>query len=85
MPGAVALYEDAARASGDVKQVAEAHLGQIDRKIAELQGMRTTLARLIHSCHGDHRPDCPILDDLAGGRAVDHSHSMVPGGFEVMS
>jgi Cu(I)-responsive transcriptional regulator len=62
-----ALYEDEARASGDVKQVAEAHLGQIDRKIAELQAMRATLARLIRHCHGDDRPDCPILDDLACG------------------
>jgi MerR family copper efflux transcriptional regulator len=62
----LALYEDEDRASSDVKQVAEAHLGQIDRKIAELQGMRATLARLVHRCHGDARPDCPILDDLAG-------------------
>ena len=47
--------------------------------------MRATLARLVHRCHGDDRPDCPILDDLAGEPAGDHSHSMVPGGFEVMS
>jgi Cu(I)-responsive transcriptional regulator len=62
----MALYEDEDRASSEVKQVAEAHLEQIDRKIAELQGMRATLAHLIHRCHGDERPDCPILDDLAG-------------------
>lgn len=62
----LALYEDEGRASSEVKQVAEGHLGQIDRKIAELQGMRATLAQLIHRCHGDDRPDCPILDDLAG-------------------
>ena len=46
--------------------------------------MRATLARLIHRCHGDDRPDCPILDDLAGEQ-VDRSHSMVPGGFDEMS
>jgi Cu(I)-responsive transcriptional regulator len=62
----VALYDDERRASSEVKQVAETHLEQIDRKIAELQGMRATLAKLIHRCHGDDRPDCPILDDLAG-------------------
>jgi hypothetical protein len=62
----MALYDDEERASSEVKQVAEAHLEQIDRKIAELQGMRATLAHLIHRCHGDDRPDCPILHDLAG-------------------
>jgi MerR family transcriptional regulator, copper efflux regulator len=62
----LALYADAGRASGDVRQVAEAHLVEIDRKIAELRGMRATLADLVHRCHGDDRPDCPILEDLAG-------------------
>ena len=38
----------------------------IDRKLAELEGMRATLADLVQACHGDDRPDCPILDDLAG-------------------
>lgn len=61
----LALYEDEGRASSEVKQVAEAHLEQIDRKIADLAGMRATLAQLIHRCHGDERPDCPILDDLS--------------------
>jgi Cu(I)-responsive transcriptional regulator len=62
----IALYEDEGRASGDVKRVAQTHLRQIDRKIAELQGLRRTLAALVGRCHGDGRPDCPILDDLAG-------------------
>ena len=62
----LALYEDEGRASSDVKQLAEGHLAQIDRKLAELQAMRATLAQLVHRCHGDERPDCPILDDLAG-------------------
>lgn len=60
----LALYEDRARASADVKRVAEAHLIEIDRKIAELQGMREALSTLVHRCHGDDRPDCPILEDL---------------------
>ena len=63
----LALYEDERRASADVRQVAEDHLARIDEKIAQLQGMRRTLADLVHACHGDARPDCPILRDLAEG------------------
>lgn len=70
----LALYEDEGRASSEVKQVAEEHLEQIDRKIAELQAMRATLAKLIHRCHGDDRPDCPILDDLAGEDGATTAH-----------
>ena len=62
----LSLYEDRKRASADVKALAEAHLRRIDRKIAELAGLRGTLAELVARCHGDARPDCPILDDLAG-------------------
>lgn len=62
----LSLYEDEGRASGDVKRIAEAHIGDIDRKIAELRSLRATLGRLIASCHGDDRAACPILDDLAG-------------------
>ncbi len=64
----VGLYQDDHRASADVKRVAEEHLTRIDEKIAQLQGMRDTLATLVHACHGDDRPDCPILKDLAEGR-----------------
>ena len=64
----LALYEDESRASADVKRVAREHLGLIEQKIGELQSMRRTLRNLVDSCHGDHRPDCPILDDLASGR-----------------
>jgi Cu(I)-responsive transcriptional regulator len=63
----LSLYEDRDRASADVKQVAMEHLDQIDRKIEELQAMRATLQSLVTKCHGDKRPDCPILDDLARG------------------
>ena len=62
----LALYEDRHRASADVKRVAEEHLARIERKLAALQGMRSTLAHLIERCQGDERPECPILDDLAG-------------------
>ncbi|MEP3048991.1 MAG: Cu(I)-responsive transcriptional regulator [Roseibium sp.] len=62
----LALYEDDGRESAQVKRVAEDHLHKIDEKIAQLQSMRGTLAHLIDECAGDHRPDCPILEDLAG-------------------
>ena len=61
----LSLYQDQGRASADVKRLAEARLADIDRKIEELHGMRAVLAQLVEACHGDHRPDCPILEDLA--------------------
>ena len=61
----LALYRDKSRRSSDVKRIALANIAHIDRKIAELQSMRATLTDLTHKCHGDHRPDCPILADLA--------------------
>jgi MerR family copper efflux transcriptional regulator len=62
----LALWRDTGRHSAQVKALAENHVAEIDRKIAELRGMRDTLTHLIEHCHGDDRPDCPILDDLAG-------------------
>ena len=62
----LSLYDETGRESADVRAIAEAHLDEIDRKIRELKGMRQTLAHLVHACHGDDRPDCPILDDLVG-------------------
>lgn len=64
------LYDDTGRASADVKRVAQQHLSEIERKAAELETMRATLAHLIEHCHGDDRPDCPILADLAAGGAA---------------
>ncbi|WP_324751979.1 Cu(I)-responsive transcriptional regulator [Roseovarius sp. Pro17] len=63
--GLIKLYEDTERESAEVKKIAEDHLTRIDAKIAELTEMRATLATLVHACAGDHRPDCPILADLA--------------------
>lgn len=63
----LALYADEDRASADVKRVAEEHLDRIDDKIAQLQSMRATLSELVQACHGDDRPDCPILKDLSAG------------------
>jgi Cu(I)-responsive transcriptional regulator len=59
------LYADTDRASAEVKHIAQEHLVRVDRKIAELTEMRATLGHLVATCAGDHRPDCPILADLA--------------------
>ena len=62
----LSLYQDRNRVSADVKHLANVRIEEIDRKIEELQSMRRTLADLTEHCHGDERPDCPILDDLIG-------------------
>jgi Cu(I)-responsive transcriptional regulator len=65
----LALYEDRARASADVKALAEAHLADMERKIVELRAMQAVLRDLVDHCAGDQRPDCPILTGLADGPA----------------
>jgi MerR family copper efflux transcriptional regulator len=62
----LSLWRNQRRASAQVKRLALEHIAELDRKIAELQAMRATLAELAEHCHGDARPDCPILADLAG-------------------
>jgi Cu(I)-responsive transcriptional regulator len=59
------LWQNRRRASSNVKRIALEHVTDLDRRIAELQAMKRTLEALAHSCHGDQRADCPILDDLA--------------------
>ncbi|HEY1720828.1 MAG TPA: Cu(I)-responsive transcriptional regulator [Magnetospirillaceae bacterium] len=54
------------KSSAEVKKVAMAHIEELEARIAELHGMRGTLRHLVDHCHGDARPTCPILDDLAG-------------------
>src|SRR5690606_30969126 len=62
----LSLYGDRQRESADVRTIAEAKLGEIDRKISELAELRDVLRHLVEHCHGDARPECPILDRLAG-------------------
>ena len=63
----LALYEDKSRASADVREIASTKLTEIDRKIRELTELKRTLEHLVHACHGNDRPDCPILEELAEG------------------
>ena len=63
--GLLALWGDEHRRSVEVKELALAHVAGVERKIEELQTIRRTLLELAERCHGDHRPECPILDQLA--------------------
>jgi Cu(I)-responsive transcriptional regulator len=62
----LALWRNRRRSSAQVKDLAERHVADLERKITEMQAMVRSLKHLAHNCHGDERPDCPILDDLAG-------------------
>lgn len=62
----LALYADRGRSSAAVKEIALARIGDLDRQMAELAALRADLARLAEACRGDGKPDCPILNGLAG-------------------
>jgi Cu(I)-responsive transcriptional regulator len=64
----LALWRDRSRSSAQVKELALHRIADIDTKIAELKSIRHTLTDLAARCHGDDRPDCPILEDLAQGK-----------------
>ena len=60
------LWRNRRRSSAEVKRIALAHVADLQRRIEAMQAMQRTLQHLAHGCAGDARPDCPILDDLAG-------------------
>ena len=60
------LWQDKRRASSQVKRIAQQHIANLTERIAAMQAMQRSLQALVSCCHGDDRPDCPILDDLAG-------------------
>jgi len=72
------LWDDDSRSSAEVKSLALAHVAELDAKIAEMDAMRRSLQHLAERCHGDDRPDCPILDDLAEGKRCHHHGADVP-------
>jgi MerR family transcriptional regulator, copper efflux regulator len=63
----LALWRNRQRSSSQVKKLALTHVAGLEAKIAEMQEMAAALKHLAHNCHGDDRPDCPILDGLASG------------------
>ena len=60
----LALWHNKRRSSASVKRIAAAHVDDLAQRIAELAAMQRTLQKLVDCCHGDHRPDCPILEEL---------------------
>lgn len=63
------LWGNRSRSSAAVKKIAARHIAELRRKIAELQSMVDTLEHLAKHCHGDHRPECPILEDLSSTKS----------------
>ena len=64
----LSLWQNKSRPSASVKKIARGHMDGLRRRVAELQSMLDTLDHLVRHCHGDHRPDCPILEDLAASQ-----------------
>ena len=82
------LWQDRKRPSRQVRALAQAHIAELDAKLQELHAMKATLEHLVHCCHGDDRPDCPIIDSLAHetaapaaakNRAVNKTVGLQPG------
>jgi MerR family copper efflux transcriptional regulator len=73
----VGLWHNRQRPSRQVKALAMVHLRELEQKTQELLAMKATLEHLVQACHGDERPDCPILSGLAASRGVDE-----PSGHE---
>ncbi|MCX2695622.1 MULTISPECIES: Cu(I)-responsive transcriptional regulator [Ochrobactrum] len=79
----LALWRDRNRASSDVKKVALIHVEELEAKMRQLQDMANTLRHLAHNCHGDNRPDCPIIQELANSNA-EQSHRKMPRKGELL-
>lgn len=69
----LALWRNRQRSSAQVKKLALTHVAALEAKIAEMQEMAAALKHLAQNCHGDERPDCPILEGLASDK-VAHCH-----------
>lgn len=61
----LSLWQDRSRSSAEVRRLALEHIAELDQKVREMRSMSGALRRLVDHCHGDHRPDCPILDGLS--------------------
>ncbi len=67
----LALWQDRSRASAEVKRIALQHVEELERKMSEIAEMANTLRHLARNCHGDHRPDCPIIAELSQGKTAE--------------
>ena len=73
------LWRDRSRASADVKRIALAHVGVLEAKMREIEEMAKALKHLARTCHGDDRPDCPIIEELAHGHDRPAEHHLGKG------
>ena len=78
MMNLLALWRDRTRASAEVKRIALEHVGELERKMRELAEMAETLRHLAKNCHGDHRPDCPIINELSQGKTAEPNAGVKP-------
>jgi Cu(I)-responsive transcriptional regulator len=69
------LWQNRRRSSAEVHRIASRHVDELTRKLAEMEAMKRALEHLVHCCHGDDRPDCPILDELGTGKHEHRSHA----------
>jgi len=77
----VGLWQDRRRPSRSVKALAETHIRELEQKAAHLLAMKATLEHLVHCCHGDERPECPILETLADEGGGDPPKAIAPPAF----
>ena len=75
----LALWRDRTRASADVKAIAMEQIAELERKAAAIAEMTRTLKHLANNCHGDHRPDCPIIEGFAEGKGEVDATPTKPG------
>ena len=78
MTNLLALWQDRSRASAEVKRIALDHVGELERKMRELAEMAETLRHLARNCHGDERPDCPIINELSQGEVAEPKPAAKP-------
>lgn len=79
----LALWRDRSRASADVKRIALEHIAELERKAAAIQAMTQTLKHLANHCHGDERPDCPIIEEFANSGQKDDDLPAINARFGV--
>jgi MerR family copper efflux transcriptional regulator len=75
------LWQNRRRPSRQVKALAEAHIAELEAKLRDLQAMKATLEHLVHCCHGDDRPECPILESLETREAPAAPHPAAKAGL----
>ena len=77
----LSLWQNRRRSSRQVKALAQAHIEELNEKLKELQAVKATLEHLVHCCHGDDRPDCPIIESLEG-EALGTAHRKAHAGLQ---